>query len=80
MPRSNLCKPCTDPRETEVKALIAAGLARQNMDRQHLSQKTRIAKSTLNERLRKPREMRLGELWDILDVLKTDAADKVKIV
>lgn len=80
MPKTNLCKPRIDPREVEVKAVIAAGMARQDMARTGLAQKTKIAKSTLSDRLRNPREMRLGELWDILDVLKVEDADKAKIV
>lgn len=80
MPKSNLCKPRVDPREAGVRELIGGKLLGLDMPRKKLASKVNIPISTLNARIKDPRTMRLGELWDILDILNPDEAEKMKIV
>lgn len=80
MPKSNLCKPREDPREAELKALVAAGIARRNLNQNSLAQKAKIAPSTLSTHLRDPRSMTLGEFWDISDILKPYKTELDRIV
>lgn len=80
MPKTNLCKPRVDPRSNETKALILAGMARKDMPRKKLAEKVNLPISTFNDRMRNPENMRLGELWLILDALSTSEEDKRKIV
>ena len=80
MPKTNLCKPREDPREAEVRALIAGGKARMNLTQTMLAKKAHIPQSTLSGRCRNPREMKLGELWDIIDILKPDQNELAKII
>lgn len=80
MPKSALCKPRVDPREGEVKALIAAGRARLGLSQKQLAEKIKASESTIGLHIRNPRDMRLGELWDILDFLKSTEEEKTKIV
>lgn len=70
MSKTNFCKPRVDPREAELKALVDAGLSRRSLNQKKLAQKAKIAESTLSTHLKDPRKMKLGELWDIIDVLK----------
>lgn len=74
------CQPKTDPREAETKALIIGGMTRHGLDRKALARKIKKSPSTLNQHIREIREMRLGELWDILDVLQPDEVEKGKIL
>lgn len=80
MPKTNLCKSREDPREAAVRAMIAGGCARVNINKSKLSEKTGNKKSTLCTHIRNPRDMRLGELWDIIDFLKPEESEKQKIV
>lgn len=80
MPKTNLCKPQKDHREAEVKALIIGGLARRGMNRDALAKKMKRPTSTVNQHIRDIREMRLGELWDILDILQPDEIEKARIL
>ncbi len=80
MPKTNFCKPKVDRREVELKAVIAAGVARAGISRATLAKKIKVPQSTLCIHVGSPRDMRLGELWDILDALGTDAADRAKIL
>lgn len=74
------CQPKIDQRELETKALIIGGLTRRGMNRDTLAKKIKRKPSTLNTHIREIREMRLGELWDILDVLQPDEVEKGKIL
>lgn len=80
MPKTNLCKPRVDPREAELKAIIVGGLIRCNISREGLAKKVKLPYSTLNQHIRNIRDMRVGELWDILDVLKPEESEKLKIL
>ena len=80
MPKTNLCQIVVDNRELEVKAIIAAGMKRKSLLQAGLAKKVRMPASTLSARLRNPREMRIGELWDILDALETEEADSIKVM
>ena len=80
MPKTNLCKTRVDPRESELQAVIIGGMTRRNMSRENLAKKVRLPYSTLNYHIRNIRDMRVGELWDILDVLKPEENEKMKIL
>lgn len=80
MPKTNLCKPREDPREAELKALVAGGLARRNLNQNRLAEKAKIPSSTLSSHLRDPRTMPLGELWDIIDILRPYKTELDRIV
>lgn len=70
MPKTNYCRPRVDPREAELKALVEGGMARRSLNQKTLAQKAKMAASTLCIHIQEPRKMTLGELWDIIDVLK----------
>lgn len=74
------CQPKVDQRELETKALIIGGLARRGMNRDALAKKIKRPTSTVNQHIRDIREMRLGELWDILDILQPDELEKGRIL
>lgn len=74
------CQPKVDQRELETKALIIGGLARRGMNRDTLAKKIKRPTSTVNQHIRDIREMRLGELWDILDILQPDELEKGRIL
>lgn len=74
------CQPKVDQRELETKALIVGGLARRGMNRAMLAKKMKRPTSTINQHIRDIREMRLGELWDILDILQPDEIEKARIL
>lgn len=80
MPKTNLCKPTKDRREDEVRALIAAGRARMGLTQKQLARKINTPESTIGNHIRNPRDMRLGELWDIFDCLKPNPEEKAKII
>lgn len=80
MPKTTLCKPRVDPREAELRAMIDGGLARRSISRENLANKVKLPYSTLNQHIRNIRDMRVGELWDILDVLKPEEHEKQKIL
>lgn len=74
------CQTKVDQRELETKALIVGGLARRGMNRDALAKKMKRPTSTVNQHIRDIREMRLGELWDILDILQPDEIEKARIL
>lgn len=80
MPKTNLCKTRIDPREAEVKAILSAGMVRMGMYQKDLAKKVNVPQATLSQHIRNPREMRLGELWDMLDVLKPELPDRIKLI
>lgn len=80
MPKSNLCKPRVDPRETAVRELIGAGLERQDISQNTLAKKVKISTGSMSAYKNNPRKMTLGTLWDIMDTLKSDENEKMKIV
>ncbi|MCD7882491.1 MAG: helix-turn-helix domain-containing protein [Lachnospiraceae bacterium] len=80
MPKSNLCKPRDDPRKAEVLVAIESGLIRQDMTRKSLAKKIGMPYSTLTQRLRNPQDIRLEELWSILDTLKVSEDGRTKII
>lgn len=80
MPKTNLCKSRVDPKEAELKALIIGGMIKRDITRANLSKRTNIPISTLNYHIRNIREMRVGELWDILAILQPEDAEKVKVL
>ncbi len=81
MPKTNLCKPREDPRGKELRAIILGGMARKDINtKKDLSKKTNIKASTLSAHFNNPEDMRLGELWAIIDLLKLEEQDKIKIL
>lgn len=80
MPKTNLCKPQKDHREAEVKALIGGGIARHDLTQNSLARKAKIAESTMSNHYNNPGEMRLKELWAILDILKPEEYEKARIL
>lgn len=74
------CQPKTDQREMETRAVIIGGMTRHGLNREMLAKKVKRKPSTLNTHIREIRAMRLGELWDILDVLQPDEAEIMKIL
>ena len=74
------CQPKIDQRELETKALIIGGIARRGLNREKLAKKINKPTSTLNQHIREIREMRLGELWAIIDVLQPDEVEIMKIL
>lgn len=80
MPKTNLCKPRVDPREVELKALVAAGIARRGLSQNGLAGKIKIPASTLSTHLQDPRTMSLGEFWDIIDALRPYKTELERII
>lgn len=78
MPKVVLTK--EDPRKAEIRSVIAGGLARHQINKQDLSKKTGINYSTLNAHLRNPEDMRMGEIWKILDVIKASDDERRKVI
>ncbi len=80
MPKTNLCKPREDPREAAVRAMIAGEAARLGIRQCDVAKKAGIAESTLSKRMKNPRNMRLGELWDCIRILNPDETVKQKLI
>lgn len=81
MPRTNLCKPATNPCESELRGMITGGMGRADMSLKDLSKKTNIPYSTLNKRINEdPGSMTLKELWAICKVIKPRAYEKVRVM
>lgn len=68
-----------DPRELETKVTIKDGLIRTGISQKQLAEKIGVTESTLSRHCSKPRNMRLGELWDIQDKLKISSDELTKI-
>lgn len=78
MPKVKLIK--EDPRKAELRALISGGMARQRMNRVDLAEQTGVNYSTLTVHIRNVEDMRLGELWKILDTLKVSNDERKAIL
>lgn len=80
MPKTNLCKPQTDERKGNTRAVIDGGMAKLNMKPKDLALKTGIKVSTLYKRRRQPETLTFEEFWKIVDVLKPDEGFERKIL
>ena len=68
MPRIKLIRP--DPLEADIRAEIASGMARMQINQRELARRAGIEPSTLCRRMKNVREMRLSELWAIRKVFE----------
>lgn len=84
MPKSNFCKDkkkeCREEKEQAIKEMIDGKLGALNMSHKDLAKKAGINPSTLYARRRNPEELKVGELWAIIDVLKPEAFYLEKII
>lgn len=73
MPKTNFCKPQpANERPAYFKEMLMGGIAHYGMMMKDLSAKTGICESTLSKRKHHPETVTLGELWEIVDILKPD--------
>ena len=59
-----------DPLEADIRAEIAAGLARMQITQRELARRSGIDHTKLSRRLRNVGDMRLSELWAIRKVFR----------
>lgn len=73
MPKSSFCKDIKkEERITGMREMIDGGLARTGLTISELAKRTGIQERTLRNRRIDPENIRLWELWKLIDVLKPD--------
>lgn len=84
MPKTNFCRDLKkEEREKKmnaVKEMLEGKKSAKGISTEELAKKTGIKSSTLYRRQQHPETMRLGELWEIIDVLKPESFYLDKII
>ena len=77
---SDTCLTKEQERIKKASKFLKKELLNQDIDRIHLSKKTKIKYDTLVKRMREPETMRLSELWKIMDALETPQEERGEIL
>ena len=84
MPKTNFCKDAKkealEKRESAVREMIGGKMGAMDLSNSELAKKVGISPRTLYERRQNPGDMRLKELWGIIDILKPEEFYKEKIM
>lgn len=84
MPKTNFCKDpkkeLMEKREKAVREMISGKMGALDMSNSELARKTGMNPRTLYSRRNNPGEVRLSELWAIIDVLKPEGFYLEKII
>ena len=68
MPKSNLCVDKSRQRYDFIAGLLAGGFRIQNMSTKDVSKKSDIPERTITDRLMRPEEIRLKDLYKLADI------------
>ncbi|MFR4350541.1 MAG: helix-turn-helix domain-containing protein [Roseburia sp.] len=68
MPKSNLCVDKSRQRYDFIAGLLAGGFRIQNMSTKDVSKKSGIPERTITDRLMRPEEIRLKDLYKLADI------------
>lgn len=73
MPRTNLCRDLKKEKWiADTKEFLRANIGKNDLNKGELADKCGIARTTFYDHTRNPEDMRLGELWKIIDTLDPD--------